>query len=59
MFSCPAPPKSLDDPIYCQQRRTKARTEVLIMTEDVSTLWSEHGIVSDVVVRLHKSFHYT
>jgi hypothetical protein len=51
-YSCPAPPKNLDDPIASQQRRTKARTEVLVMTQDVPTLWTEHGIISDVIVRL-------
>lgn len=51
-YSCPAPPKSLDNPLYYQRQRTEAKTEALIMTQDVSTLWSEHGIVSDVIVSL-------
>jgi hypothetical protein len=45
---CRAPPKSLDDVQY-QQQRSKLITEALISTQDVPTLWSEHGIISDVV----------
>ncbi len=52
VYSCPAPPKGLDDPAAYQQQRTKAKTDALIMTQDVPTLWSKHGIVSDVIVRL-------
>jgi len=49
-YRCRAPSKNLDDVFY-QQQRTKEITEALIMTQDVPTLWSEHGIISDVVVR--------
>ena len=47
--SCQAPLYNLDGKISIQHH-TKAITEALIQTFDVPELWSEHGIISDVVV---------
>jgi hypothetical protein len=49
MGSCRAPSYNLDGEISTQHR-TKALTEALIQIFDVPELWSEHGIISDVVV---------
>lgn len=49
---CRAFPGNLDNENEYQRRRTKDITEALIYTYNVPILWSEHGIISDVVVRL-------
>jgi hypothetical protein len=48
---CRAFHENLDDKDLCQRRRTQELTEALINTYEVPILWSEHGIVSDVIVR--------
>jgi hypothetical protein len=49
---CQAFHENLDDKDFYERRRTQALTEALINTYDVPILWKEHGIISDVVVRL-------
>ena len=48
---CQATHENLDNEDLYQRRRTKDRTEALINTYEVPILWSEHGIISDVIVR--------
>jgi len=48
---CQAFHENLDDEDLYQRRGTKDRTEALINTYEVPILWSEHGIVSDIIVR--------
>ena len=52
---CRAFHENLDDKDLSQRQRTQELTETLINTYDVPTLWSEHGIISDVTVRF---YHY-
>jgi hypothetical protein len=51
---CRAPPNDLDGD-ESERRRTKDFTEALVKTYDVPTLWSEHGIVSDIIVSSYSS----
>lgn len=48
---CQAFHDDLDDEDLYQRPRTRELTEALINTYEVPTLWSEYGIVADVVVR--------
>ncbi len=48
---CPAPSGDLDDEDSNGQQRSRGLTEALIRTYDVPTLWSQYGIISDVIVR--------
>ncbi|KAF8347329.1 hypothetical protein F5887DRAFT_957895 [Amanita rubescens] len=41
---CRVPPSKLDGP-DSQRPRTEAITEVLIKTQTVASLWSDHGII--------------
>ena len=49
IFRCQAPSHNLDSEESIRQH-TQEITEALVNTYDVATLWSEHGIVSDIVV---------
>jgi hypothetical protein len=49
-YSCRAPSRNLDGYEESNRPRTREITEALVQTFDVPDLWSDHGIISDVVV---------
>jgi len=57
-YSCPAPSGELDNEDLNRQQRSRDLTEALISTYDVPTLWSQHGIISDVIVSFHSCLFF-